>query len=141
MSSDGSDRDASMSPRKGVRILSICDDERIRFSRELVLMHEGYEVESVSSKTPLDVCRVRSFHIAVLCHSLAPYRASQIGHMLRRYNPAIGVVRVHSLRAQMDGFYDVDCEVLPGPDAMLEGIRALAIRLGVPKSQGERKQA
>jgi hypothetical protein len=130
-----------MSPRKGVRILSICDDERIRFSRELVLMHEGYEVESVTSNTPLDVGRVRSFHIAILCHSLAAYRASQIAHMLRRYNPSIGVIRVHSLRVQMDSFYDVDCEVLPGPDAMLEGIRALAMRMGVPESRSERKQA
>lgn len=130
-----------MSPGKGIRILSICDDDSIRFSRELVLRQESYEVESVTSNTPLDVCRVRSFQLAILCHSLPRNRAAQLADMLRRYNHAIHVVRVQAVRSQGDPCYKADCEVLPGPAAMLEGIRTLAMRLRVPEGCSERKQA
>lgn len=130
-----------MSPGKGIRILSICDDDGIRFSRELVLRQEGYEVESVTSNLALDIPRVRSFHIAILCHSLTAYRAAQISDMLRRYNPSIQLARIHAIRSRTDHCYDADCEVLPGPGAMLEAIRDLVARVTPPNTEPQRKRA
>lgn len=120
--------------RKGIRLLSICDDDGIRFSRELVLMQEGYEVESVASSAQLDGSYVRSFHIAILCHSLNPKRAAKITEGLRQRNPSIAVLRVHAMRSRLDPYYDVDCEVLPGPDELLDAIRSLVPRF---ESRGE----
>jgi DNA-binding response OmpR family regulator len=130
-----------MNPGKRIRILSICDDDSIRFSRELVLKQEGYDVESVTSNAPLDTAKVSAFQIAILCHSLTAFRASQMADTLRRYNPSIQVVRIHAVRSQQDNFYDADCEVLPGPGAMLDGIRTLVTRLQTPAPSERRKQA
>lgn len=130
-----------MSPGKGTRILSICDDDGIRFSRDLVLKHEGYEVESVTSNEKLDLTRIRCFHIAVLCHSLAPDRAAEIAIYLRRCNPDIGILRVHAIRSALDHYYDVDCEVLPGPGQLLSAIHTLALRDHAPHRAEERKLA
>lgn len=131
-----------MSPGKRIRLLSVCDDDGIRFSRELVLKQEGYEVESMTSREALDPARVRSFHIAILCHSLSPSRAAEFAIALRRLNPAIGVLRVHAIRSSMDHIYDVDCEVLPGPGQLLDGIKALAARFQPSQSvAGARRRA
>lgn len=130
-----------MSPGKGIRILSICDDDGIRFSRDLVLKHEGYEVESVPSSEKLEAAWLRCFHIAVLCHSLSPHRAAEIALILRRCNPDIGILRVHAIRSAMDHFYDVDCEVLPGPGQLLSAIHTLAVRDHAPQRVEERKRA
>lgn len=121
-----------MSPGKGIRILSICDDEGIRFSRELVLRHEGYEVESVPSSEGLDGSRIRSFHIAVLCHSLSPSHAAEIAAELRRWNPGIGILRVQAIRSRTGHVYEADGEVLPGPRQLVSGIRMLASRFQSP---------
>jgi hypothetical protein len=126
---------------KAIRVLSICDDDGIRFSRGLVLKHEGYEVESMPSNEKLDPVWVRSFHVAVLCHSLAPSRAAQIAMTLRRCNPDIGILRVHAIRSATDHFYDVDCEVLPGPGQLLDAIHTLAARAQAPAIYEERKRA
>lgn len=130
-----------MSNGKGIRLLSICDDDGIRFSRDLVLRHEGYEVESVPSNEKLDAARIRSFQIAVLCHSLSPHRAAEIAFMLRRCNPGIGILRVHAIRSVVDHVYDVDCEVLPGPGQLLDAIGILATRFERPRQEAERKSA
>jgi DNA-binding response OmpR family regulator len=130
-----------MSRCKGIRLLSICDDDGIRFSRDLVLRHEGYEVESIASGEVLDPARIRSFHIAVLCHSLSPSRAAEIASILRRSNPAISVLRVHAIRSAVDHSYDVDCEVLPGPGQLLDAVKTLAMRFQVPHQEMERKRA
>jgi hypothetical protein len=130
-----------MSSAKSIRVLSICDDDGIRFSRGLVLKHEGYEVDSVPSNEKLDPAWIRSFHVAVLCHSLSPSRAAEIAINLRRYNPDIGILRVHAIRAATDHFYDVDCEVLPGPGQLLSAIQTLAARSATPARIEERKRA
>lgn len=130
-----------MSPGKAIRILSICDDEGIRYSRDLVLRHEGYEVESVPSNEKLDPTRIRSFHIAILCHSLSPSRAAEVATGLRRFNPEIGVLRVHAIRGRAEYDYDVDCEVLPGPGQLLGGIKLLAARYLPTAGQEQRRSA
>lgn len=131
-----------MMPGKAIRILSICDDEGIRFSRDLVLKHEGYAVESVPSGERLDPAWIRSFHIGVLCHSLSPTRAAEIAIALRRSNPAIRILRVHAIRGSVDHFYDVDCEVLPSPGQLLSAIQTLATCSPFPERRiDERKLA
>jgi CheY-like chemotaxis protein len=130
-----------MSPPKGVRILSVCDDDGIRFSRELVLKQEGYEVESVPSREHLEDSRICSFHIAVLCHSLDAEDAARIANQLRDANPSIAVLRVHAIRTMSNDFYDVDCEVFPGPGQLLNGIETLRARLKSPMDKQERTVA
>ncbi len=131
-----------MKAPKGIRILSICDDEGIRFSRELVLRQEGYAVESLASTEPLDPNRARSCQLAILCHSLSPDCAARITAFLRELNPLILVVRVHAIRSTLDPYYDADCEVLPGPGQLLQGIQLLCARLEQPaESAAQRKRA
>jgi hypothetical protein len=125
--------------RKGIRILNIGDDEGIRFSRGLVLRQEGYDVESVASNARFDSTWVRSFPIAVLCHSVESSRAAQIAETLRRRNPSIAVVRVHAIRSGQDFYYDVDCEVLPGPDQLLDALQTLATRVDSPEAQARKR--
>ncbi len=126
---------------KGIRILSIGEDEGIRFSRELVLRQEGYEVESVASNARLESAWVRTFPIAILCHSVDPSRAAEIAEKLRERNSSIAVVRVHAIRSRRDFFYDVDCEVLPGPDQLLDAIRTLVARIDSDAELQGRKRA
>jgi len=114
-----------MSSRKSIRILSICDDDGIRISRELVLRQEGYEVESITSSVTWDPRLAGCFHIAILCHTLPPAEAAQWATLLRQGNPGVRVLRVHSIRSRSEGLYDVDCEVLSGPAALLAAIQTL----------------
>lgn len=130
-----------MSPAKAIRVLSVCDDDGIRFSRDLVLKHEGYEVESVPSNVKLDPSWACSFHIAVLCHSLSPARASQIATALRLSNPSIRILRVHAIRSVTDHFYDVDCEVLPGPGQLLSAMHTLVAQPKPLTGPDQRKRA
>lgn len=130
-----------MSPGKGIRILSICDDDGIRFSREMVLKQEGYDVESVASGDPLDRTRIGSFHLAILCHSITPEHAAHITASLRAANPAIAVLRVHAIRSAADHTYDVDCEVLPGPGQLLSAINTLSTRFQPRNAAEQRKRA
>lgn len=118
---------------RGVRILSIADDDGVRFSRELVLRQEGYEVESVTSDARLDGPWVRTFPIAVLCHSVDSNRAAQIAEALRQRNPSIAVVRIHAIPPIQDFYYDVDCEALPGPDQLLHALENLVARINSEK--------
>jgi DNA-binding response OmpR family regulator len=126
---------------KRIRILSIADDDGIRFSRELVLRQEGYEVESVTSDARFDGPWVRRFAIAVLCHSVDSSRAAEIAESLRRRNPSIAVVRVHAIRSRQELIYDVDCEVLPGPDQLLNSLQDLALRISSRDEPQARKRA
>lgn len=130
-----------MSPGKGIRILSICDDDGIRSSREMVLKQEGYEVESTTSATLVDDGRAGSFHVAILCHSITPEHAAHITEKLRAANPEIAVLRVHAIRSAQDHMYDVDCEVFPGPGQLLNGIKALSQRFVSKNAGGQRKRA
>lgn len=115
-----------MSETSPLRVLSISDDDGIRYSRELVLMNRGYEVESIESSALLDDRRARSFNIAILCHSIDPRAAEVMARNLRRLNPSIGILRVRTMLAYADSTYDVDCEVLPDPRPLLTAIETLS---------------
>lgn len=118
-----------MTPGKRIRVLSICDDDGIRVSRELVLKQEGYDAESAVGNELPGPDRIRSFHIAVLCHTISHKRAAEITEALRKHNPSIAVLRVHAIRSTANSCYDADCEVFPGPGQLLQGMEALCSRL------------
>jgi DNA-binding response OmpR family regulator len=106
------------------RILSICDDEGLRLSRELLLLNQGYETESVSSNAPLTVSRVRSFDLALICRSVDPQRAIAVIEMLRRYHSGILIACLVPLDSSAE-LYVADLEVPPSPQSLLDGIRNL----------------
>jgi len=118
-------------PQSHIRVLSISDDGPVRSSRELILRKDGYEIVSLSSDDVLGVSEIRSFDVAVMCHSIKQDRAMAIIDRLRRYNPAIRVLRVNPRIFALDPFYDVDSEVLAGPDALLKAVKALLDRKSV----------
>jgi DNA-binding NtrC family response regulator len=111
-----------MSP--SVRILSISDDDGLRYSRELLLANDGYETESITSNTALSVSRVRSFDIAVICRSVDPERAMALTDMLRRYNPDMQILCITPLENRLDSSA-ADLEIASGPETVLEGVRQL----------------
>ena len=104
------------------RILSISDDDGLRFSRELLLENDGYETESITSYTALSVSRARYFDIALICRSVEPPRAMALSDMLRRYNPKIRILSISPLENQTEA-YGADLEVPSGPESLLKAIR------------------
>ena len=110
------------------KILSICDDDGLRYSRQLVLESVGYQVESVPSDAPLEAAQVKEFEIAILCHSVDANHAANLAKDLRRMNRSILVLRVHAIQGMQERLYDVDCEVLPDPLPLLNAIKSLRAR-------------
>jgi hypothetical protein len=113
-----------------VRILSICDYDGLRVSREWLLDREGYSTESHTSSDPLDAYALESFRLAILCHSVAPEQAIRIADLLHRRNRRIFVVRmsVASDRAHSPSF-DAEFDGFAQPDRLLAFIREAVARL------------
>jgi hypothetical protein len=111
-----------------VRVLSISDDDGLRFSRELLLASDGYETESITSNTALSVTRARSFEIAVICRSVEPERAIALADLLRRYNPEIRILTIRQLETQPQ-HCDADIEIASGPEPVLEACRKLCMEI------------
>ena len=111
-----------------VRILSICDDDGLRFSRELVLRNDGYETESITSKDALTAARVRSFDIALICRSVHPTRAMALSDWLRQYNPEIQIVCIAPLEDAAEPC-EANLEILAGPEPLLHTIRTLSAQV------------
>jgi CheY-like chemotaxis protein len=123
-----------------IRILSISDDTGLRSTREDILRKDGYEIVSISSDELLSVFQIRSFDVAVMCHSVAPHRAMGLVDRLRRYNPNIRLLRVNPRLHRIDPFYDIDSEVLAGPGALQKAVKTLLNR-NVATSAAEPKPA
>jgi len=115
-----------MDSRPTARILSICDDDGLRLSREPLLLNDGYVVESIASSVPLSVARVRTFDIALICRSVDAHRAMALKEMLERYNSQIQVVCISPL--DFESFIDASSLVPPTPEGLLHAIRLLADR-------------
>lgn len=109
---------------KPVRILSIGDDDGLRYSRELLISSDGYETESITSYTAISVPYARSFGIALICRSVQPERAMALVEMLRRYNPEIRILCISPLEKSLESC-DADLEIPSGPEAVLEAIQLL----------------
>lgn len=111
-----------------VRILSISDDDGLRYSRELLLVNEGYETESISSNTALTVAYIGSFDIALICRSVEPERALAVADVLRRYNPNIRVLTISPLEDWPERLR-ADLEIPSGPEPVLEACRRICGQL------------
>jgi hypothetical protein len=110
-----------MNLKSKLRILSICDDDAIRFSRELTLLAAGYEdVEWLPSNACLDAAHIRSLDVAILCQSVDWRRAARLAIAFRRLNPSLRILRVNTLRSEMESWLQVDCEVITGPGMLVE---------------------
>jgi DNA-binding response OmpR family regulator len=105
-------------------VLSICHDEGLRLSRELLLQTDGYQTESIESNTAITVRRARSFDLALICRSVDRARAITVIEMLRRYHPAIQILCIAPLDYLAD-MYHADFEGPSGPQALLNAIRSL----------------
>jgi DNA-binding NtrC family response regulator len=121
-----------MSMSNRIRILSISDDDGLRFSRELVLRNKGYETESITSNEGLSAARARSFDIALICRSVHPTRAMALSDWLRQYNPEIQIVCIAPIEDPAEPC-EADLEILAGPEPLLETIRALCAQVGSQK--------
>jgi DNA-binding NtrC family response regulator len=111
-----------MSP--SVRILSVSDDDGLRFSRALLLANDGYEAESMTSGTALSLARVDGFEIAVICRSVEPERAMALAEMLRQGNPEISIL-TFSPQEGPGQCIDGGLEIASGPESVLEACRKL----------------
>lgn len=104
-------------------VLSICDDDGLRLSRELLLLKDGYKTESIQSNANLTVTWVRSFDLALICRSVNRERAIALVERLRRYHSAIRILAIRPLDSSPD-MCDADLEVPSGPQALLDAIRS-----------------
>lgn len=122
---DASSIDRVMPP---IRILSICDYDGLRVARELLLKQEGYSIESHESHDAFDALSGRSFHLAILCHSVAQQYAIPIADILHRYNSHIQVLRLCSADPHGCSSFDRELDSLADPGELLEIIRQTIFR-------------
>jgi DNA-binding NtrC family response regulator len=106
------------------RILSICDDDGLRTSRDLLLQRDGYQTESMESSTSISASRVRSFDLALICGSIDSERAMALAGFLRQYHPAIQILSINPLDSSPDTYHP-DLKVASGPQALLDAVRSL----------------
>jgi len=125
-------RDDSSGTSSAFRILSISDDDGIRYSRELLLVNAGYETESVSSDAVLSITRVRSFDVALICRTVDAKRGMALTEMLRRYNPDIQIMCIAPLDSLEQ--LDIDLHIVPEPRLFLEAVRRMRLNAASRKS-------
>jgi DNA-binding response OmpR family regulator len=105
-----------------VRILSISDDDGLRFSRELLLSNDGYEIESIPSATALSLAKAESFDVALICRSVEAERAAALTEMLRQSNPEIQILCISPLETE-SGRCEGALEIAWGPESLLDAVR------------------
>jgi ribosomal protein S16 len=121
-----------MDVRRRARILSVCDDEGLRSSRELLLRSTGYETESVTSYEFLKVSYVRTFDIALICTSIQPSRVGPLIEMLGRYNPMIQILDMDDLRFRAEPMF----QTTVGPALLLDAVGSMCGKAGLMASDG-----
>lgn len=117
-----------------MRILSIGDYDSLRISREWLLRQAGFHAESLTSCAPLDAFKVRSFSIALLCHTVPFERAVRIADILHRYHPRILVMRLNQSDPVGNAGFDRELDSLLSPAELLRVLREEASRLNGPLS-------
>jgi hypothetical protein len=117
-----------MNDRGALHILCVCDDDAIRFSREPVLREAGYELTWLPSNADLDAVSIRCFNVAIICQTVSWKRASHLTAIFRRFNPDIRILRVDTLRSEMENGFKVDCELVSGMDVLIQILDSLSRR-------------
>ena len=118
-----------MNAQETLRILCVCDDDAIRFLREPMLQEAGYQVKWLPSNAAFEAVVIRSYDVAIICQSVAWKRAAHVSALLRRFNPLIRILRVNTLRSEMENGFYVDCEVIAGPGLLIQVLDALRKKL------------
>jgi DNA-binding NtrC family response regulator len=106
------------------RVLSICDDEGLRTSRDFLLRQDGYQTVSMESNTTLPASLVRSFDLALICRSIDRERAIALVGLLRQYHPGIQILSINPLDSSPETYHP-DLKVPSGPQALLDAVRSL----------------
>jgi ActR/RegA family two-component response regulator len=114
-----------MNPSRAHRLISICDDDSLRYSREMVLRHAGYETVSVTSHASLEELTSEPFDIAIVCPSIVADRAFRIVQRLRDRNPDIRVLRIQSYPSEPNYSFGPEYTVPGRPTALLRAVAAL----------------
>lgn len=122
----------------GSRILSICDDEHLAWSRRLVLENAGLEVESCDSETALIECQAKSFHVAILCHSIPHTQKCALTKELRRLFPDIQIIGHICPSEVPDPAWDLECDVCDGPAGLVQAVESLLSSQKFPLKEGRR---
>jgi hypothetical protein len=118
-----------MNSQETLRILCVCDDDGIRFLREPMLQEAGYQLKWLPSNAAFDVAEIRSCDVAIICQSVPWRRAAQVSTFLRRSNPLIRILRMNTLRSEMENAFYVDCEVVAGPGLLMQVLDAFRMKL------------
>jgi len=109
-----------MNDQGTLRILCVCDDDAIRFSREPLLREAGYELTWLPSNADLGVIGIRCFDVAIICQSVSWRRAAHLTASFRRLNPDIRILRVNTLRSEMENGFKIDCELVSGMGVLIQ---------------------
>ena len=118
-----------MQSTNAARILSICDDLRLAWSRELVLKKDGFEIESFDSESVLTNCDGKSFDVALLCHGIGEDgRKRTLIDDLRRRFPNIQIVGLIRFAGKADPAWDSGCRIEDGPAGLIEAVRSASHR-------------
>jgi hypothetical protein len=110
------------------RILSICDDDAIRYTRDRLLAEAGFRAEWLPSNAFLSDVQVRKCSVAVICESVDWKRTAQLSATLRRMNPTMHVVRVFSVGPGAESHADAECEIVNGSAGLLGHLGELSGR-------------
>jgi DNA-binding NarL/FixJ family response regulator len=109
-----------MNSDRPVHVLSVCDDNGLRSSRELVLKVDKYVVHSHPSNVFWAASEIRLFDVAIICQSVDDEDAARLIERLSQYNPNLRVLRLAGYSASEAHA----CGPLQ-PDVLLEAVRDL----------------
>lgn len=102
------------------RILLISDYEGLRYSRELLLGKQGYDVHSVTSGEFLAAPDSFRCDVVILCQSLESDRALLVSLVLRRAQPTPALMRVYPFRIGCEPVFDLGVDGFDGPAVLLD---------------------
>ena len=114
-----------MKALRSSHILSICDHPALAESRELVLRHTGYSVQSTRSDAVLTEWSDTSVELVLLCHTIEENRLRELIRRLRRAFPEAGIIYVGQIADRRNPLVDGQCSFEDGPEGLLKSVEAV----------------
>lgn len=110
------------------KILSICGDESLRTSREMILRKSGAEVFSADLAAGMQLLDSQRFDLLVTGHTLAMADVLRLADAFRLHSPGgkilyLGAPAPEQSRANIP--FDSSIDWVEGPDAFLRAVRRL----------------
>ena len=108
-------------------ILSICSDERLRYTREALLRKIGAEVSSCNLETGLQLARQQRFDLLIVDYSIPMQESIQICEIFRFRWPGSRILQLSSSihNNKFRTHCDRELDSTEGPDAFLAATREL----------------